>query len=179
VLELRVTQISYRPVARKVFAISPPHGAKVVRLANPPAGTTPHHHPESGSHQPVTGAANVAKHLSFTLVAPAHLVGLPRQSVALLDWGGTPAALVSYGQNLGGIAVMEQKAEPQRHPAGSSGRGSDQALTLPTVRISPGVSGQELDTAIGTVVQFTRGGVTYTVLGSVPPAAAERAARAL
>ena len=31
----------------------------------------------------------------------------------------------------------------------------------------------------GTVVRFTRGKVTYTVVGSVPSAAAEAAARAL
>ena len=34
-------------------------------------------------------------------------------------------------------------------------------------------------TALGTVVRFERGGVTYTVLGSVPAAAAEAAARGL
>jgi hypothetical protein len=42
-----------------------------------------------------------------------------------------------------------------------------------------GSTAQELDTAIGTVLRFTRGGVAYTVLGSVPPIAAEAAARAL
>ena len=38
---------------------------------------------------------------------------------------------------------------------------------------------RELDTALGTVLTFTRGNVAYTVLGSVPAAAAEAAARAL
>jgi hypothetical protein len=42
-----------------------------------------------------------------------------------------------------------------------------------------GVSARELDTALGTVITFTRGNVAYTVLGSVPAAAAEAAARAL
>jgi hypothetical protein len=42
-----------------------------------------------------------------------------------------------------------------------------------------GATGTELPTAIGTVLRFTRKGVTYTVLGSVPPAAAELAAKAL
>ena len=123
--------------------------------------------------------SNVSKHLSFSLAAPTRLVGLPRQSVSLLDWNGTPAAAVSYGQNLGGIAVIEQKAEPKAQTQKPSGQGDDrQGLTLPTVSIR-GASGTELDTAIGTVVQFTRGGVSYTVIGSVPPAAAEAAARAL
>jgi hypothetical protein len=42
-----------------------------------------------------------------------------------------------------------------------------------------GTTAHELATALGTVVQFERDGVAYTVIGSVPPAAAEAAARAL
>ena len=33
---------------------------------------------------------------------PARWSALPRQGVTLLDWGGKPAALVTYGQSLGG-----------------------------------------------------------------------------
>ena len=50
--------------------------------------------------------------------------------------------------------------------------------SLPKISIN-GATGQELDTALGTVLRFERGGVAYTVLGSVPPTAAEAAARAL
>ena len=49
---------------------------------------------------------------------------------------------------------------------------------LPTVTIN-GTTAQELDTALGTVVRFTRSGVTYTVLGSVKPSVADSAARGL
>ena len=102
--------------------------------------------------------------------------------MTLLDWGGHPAALVSYGQNLGGVAVIEQPAASAGKGLGSgaasSGGREHRGLSLPTVSIN-GVTGQELDTALGTVVRFTRGGVTYTVLGSVPAAAADAAARAL
>ena len=42
-----------------------------------------------------------------------------------------------------------------------------------------GTTAYELATALGTVVEFRRDGVGYTVVGSVPPAAAEAAARAL
>ena len=133
-------------------------------------------------HAEVTGPAAVARRLPFALAAPSKLVGLPRQSVTLLDWAGHPAALVTYGQNLGGVAVIEQdakttKALPQdsvpAHP-----NGDRHGLSLPTVSIN-GATGQELDTALGTMVRFTRGGVTYTVVGSVPAAAAEAAARGL
>jgi hypothetical protein len=131
-------------------------------------------------HREISGAGAVAKRLPFKLVAPSKLVGLPRQSVRLLDWGGHPAALVTYGQNLGGVAVLEQATSAAKSagvPGGKRGR-EHAGLHLPTVSIN-GATGQELDTALGTLVRFDRGGVTYTVLGSVPAAAADAAARAL
>jgi hypothetical protein len=72
--------------------------------------------------------------------------------------------------------VLEQAADAKSAKA-STDKGSG-GLSLPTVSIN-GSTGQELSTALGTVVRFTRGGIAYTVLGSVPAAAAEQAARAL
>src|SRR5205823_5866281 len=113
-------------------SISPPAGAKVVKIATPQSSSRSQAK-QSKPHQHLTGVRSVAKHLSFSLAAPTKLVGLPRQSVSLLDWNGTPAALVSYGQNLGGIAVIEQKAQPKSHaPAASSQGGDRPGLTLPT-----------------------------------------------
>ncbi|HEY5316919.1 MAG TPA: hypothetical protein VIJ20_02990, partial [Solirubrobacteraceae bacterium] len=123
------------------------------------------------------GDAAVAKAVHFSLVSPATLVGLPRRSVRLLNWGGDPAALVTYGENLGGIVVIEQAAPSSATSSGSQSGGHSE-LSLPTVSIH-GVTGQELDTALGTMIRFTRAGVSYTVLGSVPPVAAEAAARGL
>ena len=51
-------------------------------------------------------------------------------------------------------------------------------LRLPEINID-GATGTELATPLGTVVTFTRGGVSYIVAGSVPPVAAESAAREL
>jgi outer membrane lipoprotein-sorting protein len=183
VLALQVTHIAYKPVKRKIFQILPPSDAKVVKLSAPASRSGMAEHGTGKERPPATGAANVSKHLSFSLSAPATLDGLPQQSVQLLDWGGTPAALVTYGQNLGGIAVIEQKAEPAaaaRKSSSSSGQGGGdrQSLTLPTVTIN-GATGQELDTAIGTVVRFTRAGVEYTLITSLPPQAADAAARGL
>ena len=74
--------------------------------------------------------------------------------------------------------MIEQDAKTTKALPQKSGSGDHQGLSLPTVSIN-GATGQELDTALGTVVRFTRGGVTYTVIGSVPAAAAEAAARGL
>ncbi len=181
VLELKATDISYGAVSASNFAISPPSGAKVVKVSTPGSG---HDSMAKGAaakdrrHRELQGAAAVAKHVPFTLVAPKQLVGLPRRSVTLLDWGGKPAALVTYGQNLGGIAVIEQTPDAGSSTIAKKSSGDHRGLSLPTVSIH-GATAQELDTALGTVVRFTRGGVAYTVVGSVPPAAADLAARGL
>jgi hypothetical protein len=177
VLELSLSGISYGAVPDNVFDVTPPAGAKVVDF-NPPAGKIDHAAAtdKAGDQKPVTGVDAVAKAVPFTLKAPGTLAGLPRHEVRLLDWHGNPAALVLYGQNLGGIAVIEQKADATKPAAPKTGHGDKPGLSLPTVSIN-GVTGQELGTALGTIVQFTRGGVAYTIVGSVPTAAAEAAAR--
>jgi len=178
VLALKVTDISFGPVSSSVFAISPPSGAKVVTVSTPSSAQAAVKPAERTQHTRVTGAAAVARHLSFGLVAPSKLVGVPLQSVSLLSSGKSPGALVTYGQNLGGMIVIEAPQQSQSAPAPSSGSGGQQGLSLPSVSID-GSSGQELDTALGTVVRFSRAGITFTVLGSVPAVAANDAARAL
>ena len=176
VLQLSATDISYGTVPASDFSVSPPAGAKVVNVNVPSASASKATLAHGKHHASITGAAAVAKSVHFSLVAPKTLVGLPRRSVRLLDWGGSPAALVTYGQNLGGIAVIEQSSPSTATTPDQSGGHSE--LSLPTVSID-GVTGDELDTALGTMIHFNRSGVAYTVLGSVPPVAAEAAARGL
>jgi len=116
------------------------------------------------------GMAAVQSELPFKVAAPATLAGLPRREVHLASVNSTKAATVVYGEGLGGIAVLETASS-----SSSEGKGIE---SLPAVSIN-GSTGHELATALGTIVTFRRAGVQYTVLGSVPPAAAEAAARAL
>ncbi len=183
VLELKATDISYGTVSSSVFNIAPPAGSKVVKISSLGARTNPTaplsslgKHVRHARHMHVSGVAAVASRVPFTLVAPKSLVGLPRHGVHLLDMGGKSAALLTYGQGLGGIAVIEQ-AQAAGAASQSQGGGLG-SLSLPSVSIN-GATGHELDTPLGTVLTFDRGGVGYTVLGSVPSAAADMAARAL
>ena len=107
--------------------------------------------------------------MPFTLAAPDTLVGLPRTGRPPVS-DGAPA-LVTYGQGLGAIAVIERKAD-------AGGRAGGTLAGLPTVSID-GATGHELATALGTVIESQQGGVSYTLAGSLPPAAAEAAARGL
>lgn len=181
VLELSATNISFGRVAASDFAVSPPAGAKVVHLSsagNQRRGAPPRAKPH---RQQVMGAAAVQRALPFKLAAPAKVGGLSRNTVALVHMGSRPAALVTYGQGLGGVAVLEAVSSGHQGSAfGSSSSQNDdgQGLSVPTVSID-GTTGQELETALGTVISFTRNHVSYTVLGSVQAAEARAVARGL
>lgn len=185
VLELKAHDIKYGAGAvAGAFDITPPGNYRVVKVATGGAGGNPTA-PMGAQRKakPITGLADVQSHVAFTLAAPATLVGLPRHAVRLLDWGGTPTAMITYGQNLGGIVVLEHRDSQTTTGAGKSnaqGGGHGPGLALPSVNIH-GATGTELSTPLGTVLSYSpaKSGVSYTILGSVPAAAAEAAARAL
>ncbi len=192
-LELAATKISYQAVQSKVFSIRPDSSARVVNVATPSAsaGAPAAKHgkakgkaeAKSGHRAEITGAQAVQSHLSFNLTAPAQAGGLHLSGVRLLGQGKDAGALVSYGQGLGGVYVIERPASSAKGSSGlgtsSSSNPDQRGLSLPTVKVGHGASAQELDTALGTVLQFTSGGVSYTVLGSVAPAKARGVADAL
>jgi outer membrane lipoprotein-sorting protein len=167
VLALDVTDITYGSVDASALAITAPAGAKVVDL-----GLLDHAgSPGSPGTSQTQGLTAVQAAVPFTLAAPDTLVGLPRTDVRLISDGKQPAALVTYGQSLGAIAVIERSAK-----AGSQ---ADNPLAgLPSVSIG-GATGHELPTALGTVITAERGGVSYTLIGSLPANAAEAALRAV
>ena len=164
VLELKATDISYGPVDSSVFDVSPPSNAKVVDLSPSSRGSG-----GGADSAPVTGVGPVQAQLGFPMVAPDSLAGMQRGEVRLIQGDNDKGALVTYGQGLGGIAVFERRAQ-----TGSS-NGDQGQVTLPTVSID-GIQGQEVATPLGTMVRFERGGVEYTVLGSVSSATAQAAA---
>jgi outer membrane lipoprotein-sorting protein len=169
VLELSATEVSFGPVAESVFEVSPPPGAKVVNL-NPPAGGEG----KGGDSAAVTGLEAVQAKTSFPLSAPPSLAGMARDQVRLVSSGEDAGALLTYGTGLGGIAVLEL-------PAGEagSGEGGESGLQLPSVSIEGASQAQELETPLGTLIRFRRGGVEYAVAGSVTPAVAREAAQGL
>jgi outer membrane lipoprotein-sorting protein len=171
VLELAATHVSYGSIPASRFAVRPPAGAKVTTISAP-AG-----HAAGGAQRSadVTGAAAVAKVVGFPLAAPKRLAGLPLKQVRLVRSPDGAGALSVYGQGLGAILVLQSKA------AGNNAAGKANPLgTLRLPRIALGdATGSELATALGTVLTFQRNGVSYVVAGSVPPLAAENAARGL
>lgn len=166
VLELAVTSISYGSIPASDVDVQPPSDARVVNLSRPAAGRSYH-----GNGAPVTGLARVRAAARFPVAAPAKLVGLPRRDVRLVGGADSKTALVFYGHGLGGLVVVER-------PAGSSGGPSGALTGLPKISLN-GVTAHELATQLGTVVAWQRGHTAYVLAGSLPPAAAETAARQL
>jgi hypothetical protein len=161
VLELAVTDIAYGAVPSSDVDVPPPAGANVVDLGSGPAGA------EKTSGPAVTGLDAVQAAAGFPVVAPDSLVGLPRKDVRLV---GGKTAVVLYGQGLGGILLVERKADTASY-AGSSALSS-----LPTVSLD-GLTAHELSTPLGTVLEWQSGGTSYVLAGSLPAAAAESSAR--
>ena len=182
VLELTATNVSYGAVDPGVFKLAMPSGYHVVDVATPTApGATGAGAARHGKHADVTGVRAVARQVPFTLVAPAALDGMARQSVSLVGAGAHRGALLVYGQGLGSVAVLEEPATASsaQQLQLSHGNGDHQTgIALPTFSVH-GTSAQELDTALGTLVRFTSNGVSYTVIGSVRAGVARAVARGL
>lgn len=85
--------------------------------------------------------------------------------------------VTTSGEGLDGITIVKEPAQSTTKSA--SGNGNHHGgLSLPTVDVN-GITGQELETPLGTLIRFTRGGTTYTVFGSRPAAKVLAAARSL
>ncbi len=176
VLELAATDISYGKVADADVTTTAPKGAKVVDLSPSKADTQAAGKAHDRSHGEVSGVDAVAKQLDFELAAPDKLAGLPRQDAYLVDVDKHKGAVVTYGKGLGAIVVFQHKTDTSK--AADTGKGGRDRNPLPQINID-GTTGTEIPTALGTIVTFERGGVSYVVAGSVPPLAAENAARGL
>jgi hypothetical protein len=165
VLALEATDISFGSVPDGDIDVTPPAGTKTVDLSS--AGRA-----GAQATPAVTGLAAVQAAAPFAVVAPDTLVGLPRHDVRLVGPSGSRAVLVTYGRGLGAILVVERQS--------STGTGQPGGLlaSLPTVSLD-GITAHELVTQLGTVLTWDGGGVSYVLAGSIPPAAAESAARAL
>jgi outer membrane lipoprotein-sorting protein len=178
VLELEATEISYGAVSDADVRAPAPGNAKVVDLSpkDSPAGTASHD--AAGAHADEGATVDeVAKQLDFALAAPDKLAGLPRQGVHAIELDDSKGALVTYGKGLGAIVVFEHKLDATKADAKPAERGG-RDNPLPQINID-GATGTEIATALGTIVTFERDGVAYVVAGSVPPLAAENAARGL
>ena len=167
-LELRATDISYGAVPTSAVDVSPPAGANVVDIGALGGGASSTH----GDRAPVTGLDAVQAAAGFTVTAPDTLVGLPRKDIRLLGAPDSRTAVAVYGEGLGALLVIEHEADAKVSDQGGP------LASLPSISIG-GTTAHELATQLGTALAWQRNGTAFILAGSLPPAAAEAAARAL
>jgi outer membrane lipoprotein-sorting protein len=177
VLSLHTTDVQFGPVNASIFAIQPPAGAKTVTLSGADVSSKLRAErrkakTSAAGYKPVIGLNAVQAKVGFTIAAPSTLAGLDRSEVVLVGKGSDAGAIVSYGTGLGSILMLERPAKPNSKSSGSQGSGA--GLELPTKKIG-GVDVTELTTPLGTLAQFSRGGVDFTVAASRPAATVESA----
>jgi hypothetical protein len=178
VLQLQATNISFGKVPASDLTIGIPPGAKVNRIdttqgSDSGAATTARTH-HGAFKAGAQGLAAVRAALPFALDAPPTLDNLAQSSVRQLTVNGKPAALLTYGQQLGTVVVLERAASAGSQAPGTGGG----RLSLPTTDVN-GAKASVLPTAIGTLISFERNGISYTIAGSVPRGVAEAVARGL
>ena len=96
---------------------------------------------------------------SVHALGAAKLVGLPRQGPPRSRSGARGRAR-RLRPGLGAIVRPRAAGRPAQRPAARSGGAAEVSID--------GADGQELATALGTVDPFERGGVRYTLVGSLP-----------
>lgn len=174
-IELTVTEVSFGAVPSSDFSLDLPSGLKETTIE--PSEHQGTGHSAHGAGRPsveATGLAAVQAAVPFQLQAPATLAGMQRHEVRLIGADGHSAALIGYGEGLGGIVVIETAASGKRHEAESSSGSAE----LPTKTID-GAKATELPTVLGTLLSFRSGGVEHVLAGSVTPSTIEAAARGL
>jgi outer membrane lipoprotein-sorting protein len=179
VMDLRATDVTFGPVDASVFTMKPPSGAKITDLNLNQLAAKAKAQEAKGKasrglkrEKPVTGLARVQASVSFKITAPTSLAGLDRSNVVLIGKGRKAAVAVTFGTGMNSIAVIERPVEGKKTSKDDSG------FELPTKQIA-GLTVTELGTPLGSLAEFERGGVAFTVLGSVPLSKLESAVAGL
>ena len=146
-LELVVTHIRFGKLPSGATSLTLPAGTRTEALHLPSKQRL---QKAAGHVHSATGARAVAKAVPFHVTAPATLAGRPRTEVRSLGDG----ALIVYGHGLDSLLVFEKQA------GGHSGM-----LPVTSPVSVNGAAGHELETTLGSILQFSTGGVTYTVAG--------------
>jgi hypothetical protein len=149
-LEFALSDVSYGDVDPGVFRVRLPFGMRPL---------------------PIRFGAPPSLGGTVACSAPRSLAGLELRTCRETSRSpGLAGRVLVYGRSLSSVVVLEQ-------PGGGDAGGGVWRL-LPSISVS-GADGRELVTGLGTVIRFARGGVTYTVLGSMPQPVVETVARGL
>jgi len=171
VINLRATSVEFGPVASAVFDMAAPANAESVDLASAKSSLATKKKSNKGMaekrayRKPVTGLNAVQSKVAFKISAPDTLAGKARSQVTLVGKGKDAGAVVTYGEGMSTVAVLEMLEAAKPRSANPKSADED-VFALPTSKVG-GVEGTKISTPLGGFVTFIRDGVRYTVVGSV------------
>lgn len=165
------------------FQLETPPGATVESVEE--HGNSEQQGAEGGEHREPQSVASVAEAQEAVDFPVRQFTNAPGgRELTEIRVAGSDRVVQTYGEGWGTV-VLVQKPESADEPREDSGHeangeddGRDEQVQIPTVDLG-GVEAKEISTPIGTSLSWSTNGVSYSLVGSVPAAELEEAARGL
>jgi outer membrane lipoprotein-sorting protein len=169
------------------FQLQTPPGATVESMKEP--GNSEQRGAEGGENREPQSVASVAEAQEAVDFPVRQLANAPGgRELAEIRVAGSDGIVQTYGEGWGTVVLVQkpdrepEDADAPREDSGREANGEDDGrdgqLQVPTVDLG-GVEAKEISTPIGTGLSWSANGVSYSLVGSVPAAELEEAARGL
>jgi outer membrane lipoprotein-sorting protein len=175
VFSWRTSDLSVGPIPAERFDFQVPPGARVIPFDDNQEGRPKPEMPSSAEPRELKTVAEAQRFVDFEIGELANPPG--RRGLTGVYLKGADGVLLTYGSGWGTV-VLAQGPQEKGAIAPQPGAAGD-GLALPKVDLGGGVEATELSTPVGAGLRWNAGGVTYVLVGSVPAAELERAARKL
>jgi outer membrane lipoprotein-sorting protein len=188
VVRYEASDFEVGPVPDKHFQLETPPGAIVEQMEEPGNGE------EWGEE----GVENQEPQRVASVTEAQEAVGFPVRQFDAAPGGrelteirvaGSDRVAQTYGEGWGTVVLVQkpdrdpesadQSQEDSEREGNGEDDGQDEQLQVPTVDLGGGVEAKEVSTPIGTGLSWSANGVSYSLVGSVPAAELEEAARGL
>lgn len=187
VVRYEASDFEVGPVPDKRFQLETPPGATVEQMEESGKdGERGEEGRENREPQSVASAAEAQEVVGFPVRQLASAPG--GRELTEIRVAGSDGVVQTYGEGWGTVVLVQkpdrepesadQSQEDSRREAKGEDDGRNEQLQIPTVDLG-GVEAKEISTPIGTVLSWSANGVNYSLVGSVPAAELEEAARGL
>ncbi len=188
VVRYEASDFKVGPVPDKRFQLETPPGATVEQMEE--HGNGEERGEEGGDNQEPQRVASVAEAQEAVGFPVRQLDAAPGgRELTEIRVAGSDGVVQTYGEGWGTVVLVQkpdrdpESADQSQEDSGREGNGEDdgqdEQLQIPTVDLGEGVEAKEVSTPIGTGLSWSANGVSYSLVGSVPAAELEEAARGL
>ena len=188
VVRYEASDFKVGPIPDKRFQLETPPGATVEQMEEH----------GNGEERGEEGVDNQEPQRVASVAEAQEAVGFPVRQLDAAPGGrelteirvaGSDGVVQTYGEGWGTVVLVQkpdrepESADQSQEDLGREGNGEDdgqdEQLQIPTVDLGEGVEAKEVSTPIGTGLSWSANGVSCSLVGSVPAAELEEAARGL